>query len=317
MRNPLGKGSFGEVILSYKDNSKEKYAAKHMIMKKVDPAYEYIKKEISVLETITKGNLCHAVKYYGHIWLQPEAPDKPDVELLIIFELCERHTLADLINKQAPFSEEDIKLLLMPVVECFAQLHDQFGMIHRDLKPENLLLKAEWILPAKPQLRLCDFGITAACKESFSKAGTRRFMAPEVHSGHPYNQSVDVFSFGVILYKMLYGFEPFNDHTVDKWYQHGLLVLPKKRRVSAECFDVLQRCLRTEPRERLPFTELLKHPFFATSDRHSLPSLFDGSDHYLHYQMQGTPLSLFQDPIHSGPPKDPLSSYNKSLFALP
>ena len=90
------------------------------------------------------------------------------------------------------------------IVKGLSVMH-QFKVMHRDLKPSNILLK-------NGRVKIADFGL--ACK--FSKdqllrtfAGTPLNMAPEILKGRLYNQKVDIYSAGTVLYEMLYGVMPF------------------------------------------------------------------------------------------------------------
>ena len=80
----------------------------------------------------------------------------------------------------------------------------------RDLKPENVLLENNQDLS---QIKVGDFGTAATWdpndKEPFrEKVGTLIYMAPEVFTGY-YDEKCDIWSCGVILYKLLSGRYPF------------------------------------------------------------------------------------------------------------
>lgn len=54
--------------------------------------------------------------------------------------------------------------------------------------------------------------------------GSLRYMAPEVALKEPYNQSVDLYGFGLIMYEIITGLVPFNLYTKEMFYQkivHG------------------------------------------------------------------------------------------------
>ena len=73
------------------------------------------------------------------------------------------------------------------------------GLIHRDIKPENIFANEIG------QFKLGDFGIARTVEKTtggLSKKGTESYMAPEVYLGKPYGASVDIYSVGLVLYKL-------------------------------------------------------------------------------------------------------------------
>ena len=80
--------------------------------------------------------------------------------------------------------------------------------LHRDLKPENILVDQEG------HIRLTDFGLSKAGLEQSngrteSFCGTPEYLAPEIIKEKNYGYSVDWYSFGLVLYEMLSGINPF------------------------------------------------------------------------------------------------------------
>ena len=80
-------------------------------------------------------------------------------------------------------------------------------IIHRDIKPENIFVSS------REDFKLGDFGIAKKLENtsvSLTKKGTLSYMAPEVYKGQPYTASVDIYSLGIVLYRLLnYNRNPF------------------------------------------------------------------------------------------------------------
>ena len=80
------------------------------------------------------------------------------------------------------------------------ELCQKYNIIHRDIKPENIFISDSG------DFKLGDFGIAKEVEKTQSgltKTGTQTYMAPEVYKGQPYGSSVDMYSLGVVLYRLL------------------------------------------------------------------------------------------------------------------
>ncbi|OWZ06059.1 AGC protein kinase [Phytophthora megakarya] len=93
------------------------------------------------------------------------------------------------------------------LVSALEFLHKR-GVLYRDLKLENLVLDAE----GYP--KLIDFGLskpdaTRTSERTSTMCGSAEYMAPEIVQHKPYDQRVDLWAFGILLYEMLFGATPF------------------------------------------------------------------------------------------------------------
>lgn len=81
-----------------------------------------------------------------------------------------------------------------------------FNIVHRDMKPQNILIKDGTV-------KIADFGLCHILQEPkeymSAMVGSLRYQAPEIIRGNWYNSKCDIYSLGVILYKMLFGKCPF------------------------------------------------------------------------------------------------------------
>ena len=94
--------------------------------------------------------------------------------------------------------KEVIKLgcdLSMALIYC-----RKLNIIHRDVKPENIFVSRFG------DFKLGDFGIAreqAHTVGNMSKKGTYSYMAPEIYKGEKYDSSIDIYSLGIVLYKLM------------------------------------------------------------------------------------------------------------------
>ena len=136
--------------------------------------------------------------------------------VMLVMELLKGGELFDRLSSVGPYSEKDAADQVRSIADALAFLHSK-GIIHRDLKPENLILLDD--TPDSP-LRVCDFGLSRIidvetphneADSAKTICGTWAYQAPEVKAlaGH-YDQSVDMWSLGVILFVILAAYHPFD-----------------------------------------------------------------------------------------------------------
>ena len=126
--------------------------------------------------------------------------------------------------------------------------HSSIHVIHRDLKPDNIGFTADG------KLKLFDFGLCACVRTNADRrdqyrltgnTGTLRYMAPEVALGRQYNSSVDVYSFGVIIWQVLRAKVPFREMGKKAYIQEvvvGGRRPPLDRRWPEGFSSLLQKC---------------------------------------------------------------------------
>src|SRR5262249_43650415 len=144
------------------------------------------------------------------------------------------------------------------------------GIIHRDLKPANIKLTAD------DQVKVLDFGLAKALDEPATSGaragvtnsptlslmatqagiilGTASYMSPEQAKGAAADQRSDIFSFGVVLFEMLTGRQPFQGDTAPEILASVLIrdadfqALPPD--LNPRLVDLLRRCLQKNPKQR-------------------------------------------------------------------
>lgn len=176
-----------------------------------------------------------------------------DDQLVIAFPLGER-SLADRLRNRIslPVALE----LADQLIDAVAHAHGH-RIIHCDIKPENCIL-----FPGN-QLRLADFGIAKVAQRTVRGAGTGTvgYMAPEQAMGKPSLRS-DVFSVGLIMYRMLTGDWPEYPYS---WPPPGHAKL--RRRVHPDLIAFLKRAIDPEPRRRFRDAEQMKNVYNSLRSR--------------------------------------------------
>ena len=98
-----------------------------------------------------------------------------------------------------PLDEETVIRLGCEISSALAYAMDS-GLVHRDVKLENIFVDH------MGRFKLGDFGIARTIEKTtggLSKKGTESYMAPEVYLGKNYNEQIDIYSLGIVLYRLM------------------------------------------------------------------------------------------------------------------
>ena len=136
------------------------------------------------------------------------------------------------------------------------------SIIHRDLKSENLLINENNIL------KLCDFGWTVKLNSSKRKTfcGTVEYMAPEIIKKQRYDETIDIWSLGVLLYELVHSYSPFfcGDSDIKKIGSNILQnELTFQEGLSEEYKDLVKKILIKDSSKRIKIEEIYQHPFMT------------------------------------------------------
>ncbi|MCD6497881.1 MAG: serine/threonine protein kinase [Deltaproteobacteria bacterium] len=187
-------------------------------------------------------------------------------ESFIVTEFIHGQTLSKLVDENPITVPEAGALIVAEVCKAVAHAH-RLGVIHRDIKPENIMVRADGVL------KLTDFGIaqivdTQKLTLTGQLLGSPAFMAPEMVTGAPLDFRTDVFSLGVLLYRLATGVLPFsgkNPHEVLKKIADGDHRLPSVQypAVSVDLERIIERALATNPDDRFQSVEDLRQAIGA------------------------------------------------------
>jgi len=125
------------------------------------------------------------------------------------------------------------------------------GIAHRDLKPENLFCSSD----KNNTIKVTDFGLSKDFGSAYlrtSSSGTLDYVAPELLRGLPVDNSVDIWSIGVITYILLCSFPPFYGNTDQPIYENILKAnydfpSPDWDQISNEAKDFISKILIHDP----------------------------------------------------------------------
>jgi serine/threonine protein kinase/HEAT repeat protein len=168
-----------------------------------------------------------------------------------IFEHLAGSPLRELLQKHAPLSIQDIRVIVGPLAQALDYAH-QRRIVHRDLKPENIRATEQG------QFKILDLGLAKRFDHEegdWGFAGTPAYAAPEQAAELPSDGRADQYALGVIVFEMLTGHRPFTARTPRELLRrHQTEAPPSPRQWMPElpeslCAIVL-RSLEKDPQKR-------------------------------------------------------------------
>lgn len=202
----LGNGGMGAVYLGLDQLTGQEVAIK--VLRRDSPLSpdEMIKRFIREGESLRLLDHPNIVKMIDAVHEPGRVKGAKDAYYLVM-EYASGGTLADLLTRHGRLPCGRTLEIALDVSDALARAH-RIGIIHRDVKPGNVLLSAD----GAPLLT--DFGLALRVDRTnmaqpAAVAGTIAYLSPEACHGKSLDQLSDIWSFGVMLFELLTGQQPF------------------------------------------------------------------------------------------------------------
>ena len=258
MKEVIGKGKFGVVNLGIHKKTGQQVAIKILNKENIKTIEdkELVRIEIGILK------LCHhpnIVRLLDHL--------ENNDYIYIITEYIEGGTLGQYFKKKKfNFSERQATNIMSQIANGVKYLQ-QYGIVHRDLKPDNIMITQQNDYGV---IKIMDFGlskIVSPNERMVDGYGTLSYVAPEVLLRTPYNNEVDIWSLGVILFYMLSGKLPFRgrkEQEVAEKIVYDPLEFDEDdwETRSQRVQDLISCCLEKKKENRITIDEFINHPWF-------------------------------------------------------
>lgn len=210
IRSAIGKGGMGEVFLA-DDIELERLVALKVLPVEVANDSERLRRFVQEAKAASALNHPNIITIHEI--------SKTDNTHFIATEYIEGETLHSRLKSESmnPNSVLDVAIQVASALDA---AHSA-GIVHRDIKPENIMIRPDGLV------KILDFGI-AKLTEKKAKSidaeaateinagtqegvviGTASYMSPEQARGKTVDARTDIFSFGIVLYEMLAGKQPF------------------------------------------------------------------------------------------------------------
>ena len=248
----IGEGRFSIVKLGIHSLTKEPVAIKILDKTKIATLEdkERINREIKIMKKINHFNI---TKLYSVI--------ETKYIIYLVQEYVQGKELNDYLYTKGKLSEIEACKFFHQIISGLSYLH-HCGIVHRDFKPENILLTND-----NKILKIIDFGLGNTYEKGQllkTGCGSPCYIPPEMLKEMGYNgEETDIWSAGIILYLMLCGTLPFYEEDNQLLYQKiikGEYTIPKY--LSEEAKDIIKQILEVDPKKRINFEKIKKHPWF-------------------------------------------------------
>ncbi|KAK2764548.1 hypothetical protein FQN54_009243 [Arachnomyces sp. PD_36] len=289
----IGKGAFATVYRLATKKDGIVYAAKELDKRKfmkngiLDLKVE---NEMKIMKCLRHPNIVQYESYYDH-----------ERWIYIIMEYVPCGELSTFLNENGEIPEDMVRSIARQILHALRYLHKR-KITHRDIKPDNILISS--LDPLR--VKLSDFGLSKVVREeTFLKTfcGTLLYCAPEVYPEYdsykkgearkrrrlgdplpktsPYDQSVDMWSLGAVLYHILCGKAPYTGRGDDRGAQmlRNIMTIEldysvlRNSGVSESGIDFVSKLLNRDPRERPKERECFAHPWIS-----EIPDVYDYMD---------------------------------------
>jgi serine/threonine-protein kinase len=179
----------------------------------------------------------------------------------LVMEHLDGVHLEELLERDGPLRVETAISYVLQVCEALGEAH-ALGIVHRDIKPENLFLWSGG--PNQDTVKVLDFGLAKQLGSSKAlgvtgpqdSLGSPCYMSPEqITTPHLVDSRTDIWSLGVVLYRLVTGSLPFDGNSLVEVLSHILNSVPKPMadvlpHLDSELEAITRRCIERDPNAR-------------------------------------------------------------------
>jgi serine/threonine-protein kinase len=253
----IGAGGMGEVYLAKDKRLDRKVAIKIL--------NEKLSSDNANLQRFTREAKSASALNHPNILVIHEIGETEEAHY-IVSEFIKGKTLRE-IFKEKTLKLSEVLDISIQIADALCTAHSS-NIIHRDIKPENIMVRPDGVV------KVLDFGLAKLVEQKSRSIlgledstiqqnqtakgvimGTVSYMSPEQARGERVDARTDIFSFGILLYEMLTGEQPFTGETVN----HTIVAIMEKepplisrfvKDIPDEIERIIKKCLAKKADER-------------------------------------------------------------------
>lgn len=253
----LGSGQFSDVYKGFhKLNGRPAAVKKMKYLTASEAVQRALTREVQVMRNMNHDRIIKLLDSF-----------QIDTYLFIVMEYSPLGDLENYIKRHnGPFDQAEVSHLMTELALGLRFLRSK-SIVHRDLKPANILLFPNQSNSQRLILKLCDFTMARELVSgdmAKTLCGSPLYMAPEVLNRQRYTDKADLWSVGVIMYRLFFNRLPFTG--VNEWdLRENLnktdIFIPSEISISEDAKDLLFGLLQKDPLLRISWDEFFAHDF--------------------------------------------------------
>jgi len=286
----IGYGRYSEVRFASSKSTREIYACKIVNKLKIPQPWR-LRDEIKILKSAKHRNIVSLHDIF-----------ETEREVLMLLELATGGELFNQIIQKGRYTEKGAKEIVRSLIDATSFLHSR-NIIHRDIKPENILLGHDHD-PNRTLVLISDFGLAKVLEDAADESdssgmdfgkdvelsrsisccsletvggrlratsgcGSDYYVAPEILNGESYDEKVDMWSIGVVMFLLLSGDHPFGNDSggISEVYSdirqgNYKFSHPAWSNISPAAKDLVSRLLTVNPEKRISSKDACNHSWF-------------------------------------------------------
>lgn len=259
LHKELNHGSYATVFLASHRKTNVQVAVKVLFRKKLTPRTEADTfQEVAILSNLNHPRIVKVIDFF----------DEPQW-LCIVMEYLEGGDVFEKLGRRKSYNENDTRALARSILLGLRQCHEH-SVAHLDLKTKNLLLPDH---EGTTGVKITDFGFSERVIRPYSltrQCGTPFFTPPEIILKRPYDERTDMWSFGIIVYSLLYGYLPFEGKSIKELFMKivkARVSFSKRVKISDEAKEFIKHLLVRDPNKRWDANQALRSDWIKLCHR--------------------------------------------------